>query len=50
MKRTLALLMALLLFLTSTAPTAKVFAQGEVPETGGNAKFKTIFGNTEPDS
>lgn len=43
MKRTLALLMALLLFLTSTAPTAKVFAQGEVPETGGTAKYETIL-------
>lgn len=43
MKRTLALLMALLLFLTSTAPTAKVFAQGDVPETGGEAKYETIL-------
>lgn len=48
MKRTLALLMALLLFLTSTAPTAKVFAQGDVPETGGNAKFKTILETPNP--
>lgn len=48
MKRTLALLMALLLFLTSTAPTAKVFAQGDVPETGGTAKFKTILETPNP--
>lgn len=48
MKRTLALLMALLLFLASTAPTAKVFAQGEVPETGGTAKFKTILETPNP--
>ncbi|WP_068455050.1 S-layer homology domain-containing protein [Aedoeadaptatus pacaensis] len=49
MKRTLALLMALLLFLTSTAPTAKVFAQGEMPETGGKARFKTILETPNPD-
>lgn len=48
MKRTLALLMALLLFLTSTAPTAKVFAQGDVPETGGKAKFKNILEAPNP--
>lgn len=48
MKRTLALLMALLLFLTSTAPTAKVFAQGDVPETGGDARFKTILEAPNP--
>ena len=48
MKRTLALLMALLLFLTSTAPTAKVFAQGEVPETGGTAKYQTILEAPNP--
>ena len=48
MKRTLALLMALLLFLTSTAPTAKVFAQGDVPETGGEARFKTILEAPNP--
>lgn len=48
MKRTLALLMALLLFLTSTAPTAKVFAQGDVPETGGTARFKTILETPNP--
>lgn len=48
MKRTLALLMALLLFLTSTAPAAKVFAQGDVPETGGKAKFKTILETPNP--
>lgn len=48
MKRTLALLMALLLFLTSTAPTAKVFAQGDMPETGGTAKFKTILETPNP--
>lgn len=48
MKRTLALLMALLLFLTSTAPTAKVFAQGEVPETGGTARYQTILKAPNP--
>lgn len=48
MKRTLALLMALLLFLTSTAPTAKVFAQGAVPETGGTAKYETILETPNP--
>ncbi len=48
MKRTLALLMALLLFLTSTAPTAKVFAQGEVPETGGTATYQTILKAPNP--
>ena len=48
MKRTLALLMALLLFLTSTAPTAKVFAQGEVPETGGEAKYQTVLKAPNP--
>ncbi|MFR9296912.1 MAG: hypothetical protein ACLVLI_04250, partial [Aedoeadaptatus pacaensis] len=48
MKRTLALLMALLLFLTSTAPTAKVFAQGDMPETGGTARFKTILETPNP--
>lgn len=48
MKRTLALLMALLLFLTSTAPTAKVFAQGDVPETGGTAKYETILKGPNP--
>ena len=48
MKRTLALLMALLLFLTSTAPTAKVFAQGDVPETGGTAKYQTILETPNP--
>lgn len=48
MKRTLALLMALLLFLTSTAPTAKVFAQGDVPETGGEAKYQTILETPNP--
>ncbi len=48
MKRTLALLMALLLFLTSTAPTAKVFAQGDVPETGGNARYQTILKAPNP--
>ena len=48
MKRTLALLMALLLFLTSTAPTAKVFAQGDAPETGGTARFKTILETPNP--
>ena len=48
MKRTLALLMALLLFLTSTAPTAKVFAQGDVPETGGTAKYETILETPNP--
>lgn len=48
MKRTLALLMALLLFLTSTAPTAKVFAQGDVPETGGKAKYQTILETPNP--
>lgn len=48
MKRTLALLMALLLFLTSTAPTAKVFAQGEVPETGGNARYQTVLKAPNP--
>lgn len=48
MKRTLALLMALLLFLTSTAPTAKVFAQGEVPETGGDARYQTILETPNP--
>lgn len=40
--------MALLLFLTSTAPTAKVFAQGEVPETGGTAKYETILETPNP--
>ena len=40
--------MALLLFLTSTAPTAKVFAQGEVPQTGGDARFKTILEAPNP--
>lgn len=40
--------MALLLFLTSTAPTAKVFAQGAVPETGGKARFKTILEAPNP--
>ena len=48
MKRTLALLMALLLFLTSTAPTAKVFAQGDVPETGGTARYETILETPNP--
>ncbi|WP_077074835.1 S-layer homology domain-containing protein [Aedoeadaptatus urinae] len=48
MKRTLALLMALLLFLTSSAPTAKVFAQGDVPETGGEAKHQTILEAPNP--
>lgn len=48
MKRTLALLMALLLFLTSTAPTAKVFAQGDMPETGGTAKYETILKGPNP--
>lgn len=48
MKRTLALLMALPLFLTRTAPTAKAFAQGDVPETGGTAKFKTILEAPNP--
>lgn len=40
--------MALLLFLTSTAPTAKVFAQGDVPETGGEAKYQTILKAPNP--
>lgn len=40
--------MALLLFLTSTAPTAKVFAQGDVPETGGTAKYQTILKAPNP--
>lgn len=48
MKRTLALLMALLLFLTSTAPTANVFAQSAAPETGGNAKYQTILETPNP--
>lgn len=48
MKRTLALLMALLLFLTSTAPTAKVFAQGDVPETGGTARYQTVLKAPNP--
>lgn len=48
MKRTLALLMALLLFLTSTAPTAKVFAQGEMPQTGGDARYQTILETPNP--
>lgn len=48
MKRTLALLMALLLFLTSTAPTANVFAQSAAPETGGNAKYQTILDAPNP--
>lgn len=48
MKRTLALLMALLLFLTSTAPTAKVFAQSDMPETGGNARYQTILKAPNP--
>lgn len=48
MKRTLALLMVLLLFLTSTAPTANVFAQSAAPETGGNAKYQTILETPNP--
>lgn len=48
MKRTLALLMALLLFLTSTAPTANVFAQSAAPETGGNARYQTILETPNP--
>ena len=40
--------MALLLFLTSTAPTAKVFAQGDVPETGGTARYETILETPNP--
>lgn len=48
MKRTLALLMALLLFLTSTAPTANVFAQSAAPETGGNARYQTVLDAPNP--
>ncbi|WP_322627024.1 S-layer homology domain-containing protein [Aedoeadaptatus coxii] len=48
MKRTLALLMALLLFLTSTAPTANVFAQSAAPETGGTARYQTILETPNP--
>lgn len=48
MKRTLVLLMALLLFLTSTVPTANVFAQSAAPETGGNAKYQTILETPNP--
>ena len=48
MKRTVALLMALLLFLTSAAPTANVFAQSAAPETGGTARFQTILETPNP--
>lgn len=48
MKRTVALLMALLLFLTSAAPTANVFAQSAAPEMGGTARFQTILETPNP--